>query len=229
MTDSATSAAAAAFDAEAAAYEAQRRRLVPPYDDVYGVAVEALGLTARPPARILDLGAGTGLLARAVAAAHPAARLTLLDGAPAMLERARSALGDRAAYVTGDLAGPLPSGPWDAVISALAIHHLDDGAKRDLFARVHAELAPGGVFVNAEQVSGPTGRFDDAYARWHEAAARALGALDEEWAGYQRRRVHDRWASAERQLAWLRDAGFADADCLFKRYGFAVLVALRAG
>ena len=89
---------------------------------------------------------------------------------------------------------------------------IDDGAKRGLFARVHGGLAPGGVFVNAEQVSGPTGLFDDAYERWHEAAARALGASDEEWRGYERRRVHDRWASAERQLAWLRPRAVADAD-----------------
>lgn len=55
-----------------------------------------------------------------------------------------------------DLADPLPTPrPWDAIVSALAIHHLDDAAKRELFARVHAALAPGGMFVNAEQVAGP--------------------------------------------------------------------------
>jgi hypothetical protein len=31
-------------------------------------------------------------------------------------------------------------------------------------------------------------------------------------------------ASVEAQLAWLRDAGFADADCLFQDHRFAVLV-----
>jgi tRNA (cmo5U34)-methyltransferase len=39
----------------------------------------------------------------------------------------------------------------------------------------------------------------------------------------------DRWATVESQLAWLREAGFADADCLFKDHRFAVLVARRAG
>jgi tRNA (cmo5U34)-methyltransferase len=42
------------------------------------------------------------------------------------------------------------------VVSALAIHHLDDDAKQDLNARVREVLRPGGVFVNAEQVRGPT-------------------------------------------------------------------------
>ena len=70
------------FDRQAGGYDALRRRLVPPYDDFYGTAVAALDLAARPPRRILDLGAGTGLLARRVLAARPQAELVLLDAAP---------------------------------------------------------------------------------------------------------------------------------------------------
>ncbi len=91
MTD-----AARVFDEQASGYEAQRRRLVPPYEAFYGTAVGALALAGRPVRRVLDLGAGTGLLARRVAAALPDAELTLLDGAPAMLDQARAALGERA-------------------------------------------------------------------------------------------------------------------------------------
>jgi len=79
---------------------------------------------------------------------------------------ARAALADRARYVVSDLADPLPAGPWDAVVSALAVHHLDDPAKRALFGRLHTALAPGGLFVNAEQVAGPTALFHDLYAAW---------------------------------------------------------------
>jgi tRNA (cmo5U34)-methyltransferase len=211
------------FDAHAAEYDALRRRLVPAYDDFYGTAVEALELVGRPLQRVLDLGAGTGLLARRVAAAHPSAELVLVDGAPAMLEEAKAALGDRARYVVGDLADPLPPGEWDAVVSALAIHHLPDTGKRDLFGRVAAALAPGGVFVNAEQVAGPSPFFDDLYARWHEASARAAGSDDAEWRGAEERMSLDLTAGVEAQLAWLRAAGL-DADCLFKHHRFAVLV-----
>lgn len=38
---------------------------------------------------------------------------------------------------------------------------------------------------------------------------------------------HDQLAGVEGRLAWLRDAGFGDVDCLFKRYRFAVIVAIR--
>jgi tRNA (cmo5U34)-methyltransferase len=227
MTDS-PGDAPATFDAHAAGYEAPRRRLIPPFDAFYGTAVDALTMLGRPPRRVLDLGAGTGMLTARVAAAHPAAELVLVDGSPAMLEQARATLGDRAEIHVADLADPLPPGPFDAVVSALAIHHLDDPGKQVLFARVRAALAPGGVFVNAEQVAGPTPCFDRRYREWHEASARAAGSDDAEWAGALERMRHDRPADVESQLRWLREAGFDAADCLFKDHRFAVLVARRA-
>jgi tRNA (cmo5U34)-methyltransferase len=214
------------FDRHAAGYDAARRRLIPPFDAFYGTAVDALALLDRLPRRILDLGAGTGLLSRAVAAAYPDAALTLLDGAPGMLEQAREALGDRADYVTGDLAGELPPGPWCAVVSALAVHHLDDAGKRALLRRVHDALSPGGIFVNAEQVAGPSPRFDAAYRAWHRDRATAAGSSPAEWAAAEERMAFDRCTDVESQLGWLRDAGF-DADCLFKDRRFAVLAGVK--
>jgi tRNA (cmo5U34)-methyltransferase len=217
------------FSEHAAGYEGPRRRLIPPFDAFYGTAVCALGLAGRPLRRVLDLGAGTGMLAARVAAAHPDAEVLLLDGSAAMLDQARAALGERFGYVVADLDAPLPAGPWDAVVSALAIHHLDDAGKRRLFARVHEALAPGGVFVNAEQVAGATPLLEAAFEAWHERRSRELGATDDEWAASLERRAHDRCAPVDAQLAWLREAGFADADCLFRDRRFAVLVARRAG
>lgn len=218
------------FESRASGYEAERRRVLPGYDAFYKTAVAALALAGREIRRVLDLGAGTGLLAVQVAAAHPGVELTLLDGAAGMLDRARETFGDGAAYVLADLADPLPrGGPWDAIISALAIHHLDDARKRELFTRVHAALAPGGIFVNAEQVAGPTALFDDAYHRWHERRAKELGTSDAAWEHAVESMRHDRTASVAHQLAWLHEAGFADADCLWKDHRLAVLAARRAG
>jgi len=224
MTDSPL----ATFDAAAAGYEAPRRRLIPPFDAFYGTAVDALELLGRAPRRVLDLGAGTGMLAARVAAAHPATELVLVDGAPAMLEQARERLGDDTQIVVGDLRDALPPGPFDAVVSALAIHHLADADKRALFARIHDALEPGGVFVNAEQVAGPTPLLDGRFRAWHEARARAAGATDAEWTAAVDRMRHDRLAPVEDQLTWLRDAGFTDVACLFQDRCFAVLAARQA-
>src|SRR5216117_2662350 len=104
------------FHAYARDYDAARRRLVPMFDMVYGTAVQALELAPGPITRVLDLGAGTGLLSQRVLAAHPGAEVVLLDGAPAMLGQARERLGDRARYLLGDLTAVLPDGPWDAMV-----------------------------------------------------------------------------------------------------------------
>lgn len=216
------------FNAEAASYS--RRRLVPCFDAFYGSAVRALELAEPGPLRaVLDLGTGTGALAAMVAAALPETQLTLLDGAPAMVEKAAALLGDRAvAAVVQDFAEPLPAGPFDAVVSSLAIHHLDDAGKASLCARAHAALRPGGTFVNAEQVLGATPALDALLRRWHEREARALGATDEEWAAAVERMTHDRCATLETNLEGLRAAGFTDVGVHFADGRFATFAGRRA-
>lgn len=220
--------ATTAFESDAYEYDNLRHRLVPCLDSLYGAATMALRLADRRLRRILDLGAGTGLLSARVAAAHPDAELVLLDASPAMLEQARAVVGPRARLCLADLRDPITGGPFDAAVSALAIHHLDDHHKRDLFARVHKALATGGVFVNAEQVAGPSPWLDARYRAHHREASAALGTTAEQWQAAEERMALDRCAPTEIQLEWLRDAGFTDVDCLFKDYGFALLFA-RAG
>lgn len=60
---------------------------------------------------------------------------------------------------------------------------LDLGAGTGLLAVERAALTPGGVFVNAEQVSARTILIDDRYAAWHERRATEAGSSAEEWAG----------------------------------------------
>jgi len=220
--------AAAAFSAHARDYEEQRRRLVPAFDAFYEAVTDVLGLREAPLRRVLDLGAGTGLLSAMVAAAHPEAELELLDGSEEMLDEARLRpdLHPSAVHVQ-DLRDPLPPGPFDAVVSALAIHHLEHDAKRELFAGLRECLRPGGVFVNAEQVAGPSQWLTDTYDELSVRQCRELGATNEELAAAWERMRYDRCADTESQLHWLRQAGFDPADVVFKSWRFAVLAAWR--
>lgn len=221
-------AAADTFSAYAPQYTAQRRRLVPGYDQFYGAVVDVLSLSGQPPRRVLDLGAGTGLLSEQLVAAFPNISVELLDGSMPMLDEARARLDDGvAALHLADLADPLPEGPFDAIVSALAIHHLQDADKRRLLSRACAALAPGGVFVNAEQVAGPTCALTVGYNSIWERDCRALGATEQELDGARERMRHDRCVDVETQLAWMRQAGFAAADCVYKSWRFAVLAGFK--
>lgn len=214
------------FDRWVDTYDADRRVLIPCFDDFYGTAAEAAALDRSGPVRVLDLGAGTGLLSSVLARALPEAEFVLLDEAPAMLERAverLAPLGDRVATVVADLRDPLPAGPFDVVASALAIHHLDDDAKTDLYRRAADVLVPGGVLINAEQVAGPTPALDARFkARWR-VHCRQLGATDEILAGADERMAIDLPTSVPDQLAMLDRAGLVDVACLFQSWRFAVI------
>jgi tRNA (cmo5U34)-methyltransferase len=218
--------ATAAFSAHAPEYTALRRRLVPGFDAFYGAVIDTLGLLRCPPRRVLDLGAGTGLLSALVVKRFPEARLDLLDGSEPMLREARDRLGGAVAAVhVSDMSHELPSGPYDAVVSALAIHHLHDGDKRALLGRVQNRLRPGGVFVNADQVAAPTDGLDAVYERMWARDCATLGATEDELGGARERMRHDRCTDTETQLAWLREAGFGAVDCVYKSWRFAVMAA----
>jgi tRNA (cmo5U34)-methyltransferase len=216
------------FAEHAPDYHGQRRRIVPSFDLFYGTAVDVLALREGPIERVLDLGAGTGLMGEAVLARYPEAHVTMLDGAAEMLAVAEGRLPDGSiSTVVADLRDELPEGPFDAVVSGLAIHHLEHDEQRDLYARIAARLRAGGVFVNAEHMAGPTPWLHEVYRRLWREACEAAGASEVEIVGAEDRMVMDRSPDAATALRWLADAGLEDGDCFFKHLHFAVLAGWR--
>jgi tRNA (cmo5U34)-methyltransferase len=146
-----------------------------------------------------------------------------------MLDRARTRLAHdtNVTYEVADYATANLGGPYDAIVSALSIHHLDDATKRSLFNSIFSALRPGGAFVNAEQVAGPTPALDELYKKLWLEQVREAGATPDQIADSLYRQQDDRCASVEDQLDWLREAGFSDVDCWFKDNRFAVLAGTR--
>lgn len=165
--------------------------------------------------RVLDLGTGDGRLLALAAERFPDAGGVGLDSSAPMLRRAaeRFAGRPRIELLERDLGAPIGEpGPFDAVVSGLAIHHLEDDRKRELFGEVHAMLAPGGVFANLDLV-----RSDGQ--ELHERFRREIGRVEDD--------PTDRLADLAEQLTWLREAGFDSADCHFKWLELALIVATK--
>jgi tRNA (cmo5U34)-methyltransferase len=217
----------AVFDATASTYDADRSKLIPGCDAFYRWAVDLIPERAK---NILDLGAGSGLLTMLVRRRFPDAHIRAIDFSGPMLELARARLGDdpRITYHLADYVnGPLPENLC-AVVSSLSIHHLDDRDKRAVFRRVWQCLLPGGVFINADQVAGPTAELDARYeALWLEQV-RAGGASEQQIADSLYRKQEDRCTPVNEQLGRMREAGFADADCWYKDNCFAVMAGKRS-
>jgi len=214
------------FDATASTYDQDRARLIPGCDSFYRWGVDLIPAGAKT---IVDLGAGSGLLTQLVRQRFPNAKIHLIDFSAAMLDLARKRLGDdpNLTFTQADYAtDPIPTGVC-AIVSSLSIHHLEDEAKRRVFRKVWEALKSRGAFVNAEQVAGPTPELDDRYRALWLRQVRALGASEQQINDSLYRQQQDRCVDVGRQLAWMRDAGFADADCWYKEARFAVLAGTR--
>ena len=165
--------------------------------------------------RVLDLGTGDGRLVSLVRSADPNAEAIGLDSSEPMLVRARDRLAGEAGveFRLHDLRDPLPEdSSFDAIVSGLAIHHLEDERKRELFREIHALLVPGGVFANLDLVSSST-------AQLHERFRREIGRIEDD--------PTDRLADLCDQLSWLREAGFSEVDCHFKWLEMVLVVATK--
>jgi len=215
-----------AFDVTAATYDADRALLIPCYNAFYRRATDLIVHDAR---NILDLGAGTGLLSAFVRQWYPQAQIILADLSEPMIEKARVRFADdkNVTFEVTDYTTAPINGTYDSIVSALSIHHIDDAAKRALFSKIFKALRPGGTFVNAEQVAGPTPEIDHRYKELWLEQVREGGATPDQIADSLYRQQDDRCASVGDQLDWMREAGFTDADCWFKDNRFAVLSGTR--
>ena len=203
-------------------------------------------IAAVVPARsVVELCCGGGDLAKLLLERLPEVRLRALDGSPSMLATARqtcAAHADRLELKAFDLAATdwraLQPAP-DAICSSLAVHHLQDGQKRQLFEDLFAALRPGGLFVLADLVRPGSG------AGWQIAADdwdRAVAARSQELCGDDRawRRFEElrwnyfRWpddngidhpSTVAEHVLWLRAAGFEAIDLHWLLAGHAILSA----
>lgn len=214
------------FNATASTYDADRAKLIPGCDAFYRWAIDLIPAGAKT---ILDLGAGSGLLTALIRNRFPNAHIHLIDFSGAMLDLARTRLaGDarisyqQANYVTD----PVPQ-QLCAVVSSLSMHHLEDSDKQAVYRSAYQSLLPRGVFINADQVAGPTPQLEVRYKNLWLEQVRAAGASEQQIADSLYRQQEDRCASTEDQLAWMRAAGFHDADCWFKDNRFAVFAGTR--
>jgi tRNA (cmo5U34)-methyltransferase len=148
-----------------------------------------------------ELGVGTGQTSRRVLDLHPDAELLGIDESAEMLAAASKDL-VHADLRLSRLQDPLPDGTFNLVVSALAVHHFDDAAKADLFARIADRLRPGGGFV-----------FGDVVVP--DNPADVVTPIDG---------VYDQPSSVDDQIRWLAAAGL-DAEVVWARHDLAVIIA----
>lgn len=218
-----------AFDQSVEYYDNWMKRALPSYDEIFRTALELIPFNSENVIEVLDLGAGTGLFSEHVFKKYPHAKSTLCDLAPKMLDVARERFRkypEQFEYLVKDYRELNSENRYDLVISSLSIHHLEDEEKRRLFKQVYRALKDSGVFINVDQIKGPTPEMQELYwENWLKKIREKGAAEDQIQASIQRRREYDKDATLTDQLAWLSETGFVNVDCVYKNYFIGVFFA----
>lgn len=219
------------FDREAQGYDAIARNTMPRYRELHQMLEWGVPYLPTRSFTVLELGCGTGTLTARFLAAFPHARITAVDISDEMIRHARSKtrkFRDRVEFRRGHFIDLKLPGPFDAVISALAIHHLIDAEKGRLFKSVARWLPPGGYFGNADDHLPEDPLFD---YRFREIAAGVPsgGAPLSTGASraWHRHDLFDHPTTLGNELELLRRARFGHVGVPWRFLGQAVIWAYR--
>ncbi len=205
---------------------------MPGYSDLHWALVKGIPYLPTRSFRVLELGVGTGTLTKLLLSEFPHAEVEGIDVSPRMIVRARARLrrfGDRVTLRSGRLEQPW-DGEYDAIVSALAIHHLKDPAKWSLFRRAYRSLAPGGYFGDGDDHLPEDPVFDSRYseivaARLRAKAGSAAWTLPQQvWHEHEK---FDRPCTVASEVVALERAGFAHVGVPWRFFGQAVVWAYR--
>lgn len=205
------------------------------------------------PWRILDVGAGTGSLSRAVLDRFAEATVVAIDLDPVLLSIGRGVLGDADGRLTWRQVNlreeqwpaqvPTPEGGFDAVVSLATLHHFSRTETAGIYRQLAGLIKPGGLLLNAEALaaSPTTTRLAQAFNAARRATVppadgfwEAIGTdptLAEAVAERETLRGEMRGAgqplTAEAHCRALRRAGFAEAALGWRHLDEALVVGLR--
>ena len=211
------------FNAISKEYDSQRKQLIPCFDEFYETIIDLLPEGNNSP-KVLDIGAGTGLLSALILEKFPNAEITLIDISEGILEKAKNRFdGARFNYITADYSTYQFEDNFDFVVSALSIHHLANEKKEKLYKTVNTILNPGGLFINADQFLGSTKENEFINQEWWNKSVASTSLDTGSIAAWKERTAMDIPATIKDNLNWLLSAEFENVDIFFKQYNFGVI------
>lgn len=217
------------FNIIADKYDINRKKFIPCFNDFYGSTTKFITANINEPKCILDLGAGTGLLSYFWYNRFPHSEYVLVDIAEEMLKIAKKRFkgADNVSYQILDYSKALPNAEFDAIISALSIHHLENEDKEELFQHIYDKLPNGGLFVNYDQFCAGQTDLNLWFDTYWEQQLLNSGLTINDIELWKERRKLDRECSVEQETEMLRNCNFKAVKCVYSCQKFAVIVAVK--
>lgn len=217
------------FNSLAREYDANRKRFIPCFQEFYEDTTNFIAANIAKPKRVLDLGAGTGLLTYFWYQQFPSAEYVLVDVADEMLDVARKRFHgiDSVSCRTADYSKGLPGQDFDAIVSALSIHHLENADKQKLFEKICEKLPDGGLFVNYDQFCAGQDEMDRWFDSYWENQLANSGLTERDIELWKERRKLDRECSVEEEIEMLSACKFKAVKCVYSCRKFAVVAAIK--
>ncbi|PSB31508.1 16S rRNA (cytosine(1402)-N(4))-methyltransferase [filamentous cyanobacterium Phorm 46] len=217
------------FEQRAFDYDGLIPRLIPRYHEQHDLILQLIPFETNANIKVLDLGAGTGILSALILQAFPQANVATFDMAENMLKICQtnlSAFQERLTLQQGNFAEDDFGNGYDLVVSGLAIHHLDGAGKKILFKKLFQSMNSGGILLIRDIVTGGTPRLTEQYEHLWRQYMKDSGEDDKIW--FQNYLKEDIPSSVEEQTKWLTEAGFADAGCHWRYLNFAIFGGVKA-
>lgn len=217
------------FNIIADKYDVNRKKFIPCFNDFYGSTTKFITANINEPKCILDLGAGTGLLSYFWYNRFPHSEYVLVDIAEEMLKIAKKRFkgADNVSYQILDYSKALPKVDFDAIISALSIHHLENEDKEELFRHIYDKLPNGGLFVNYDQFCAGQTDLNLWFDTYWEQQLLNSGLTINDIELWKERRKLDRECSVEQETEMLCNCSFNTVKCVYSSQKFAVIIAIK--
>ena len=217
------------FNLIAEEYDKNRKLFIPCFEDFYVATTDFITSNIAEPKRILDLGAGTGLLSYFWFKHYPKSEYVLVDIADEMLDVARKRFSgiDNISYQIADYSKELPAGDFDVIASALSVHHLENEDKQRLFERIYDALPDGGLFVNYDQFCAGQPKMNDWFDSYWINQLENSTLTDHDIELWKERRKLDRECSVEQEMNMLSKCKFKAVKCIYSYQKFSVIAAIK--
>lgn len=217
------------FNIIAKEYDSGRKKFIPCFDDFYIKTTDFISANIKQSHRILDLGAGTGLLTMFWYNHFPNSEYLLVDIADEMLTVAKERFKglDNFKFQNCDYNKNFSFDDYDLIISALSIHHLEHSEKQNLFYNIFNYLPKNGVFVNYDQHCAGNNDFNKWFDNYWENYLLDSELSDKDISLWKERRKLDKECSVEEEIEMLKSAGFNKIKCVYSYQKFSVVVAIK--